>query len=173
MNPVSRREWAELRFAHPGVDLANPSDDFATALLTLAGLDPDVWVHGGEQDAIDAYRLALSAARPDITWALEAIDADADLAVEVTVCNDLGISHDEFLTWPARSQDLAIAAALRKANTCSNGHPREAMNDASLVTVARAYCAVCAAVEELNEKFRDLPVEYHRGFTTEVTRVPR
>jgi len=174
---VSRRQWAELRFAHPGVDPTDPTDEFAVELLNLADEDPDVWETGSEADALHAYERALRVALPDYTWASEALDEDENLAVEVSVCNELGISHDAFLDWPARSQDLAIAAAIRSRNTCHAGHPREAMTDPSLMQIKREHCATCARAEEFEDHIRaqseTAGPDFTRGWHTEVTRVPR
>jgi|GEM_PF-3043852 len=177
MGRVSRRQWAELRFAHPGVDPTDPTDEFAVDLLALAGQDPDVWETGTESEALAAYETALTRAAPDYRWALEALDEDANLAVEVSVCNELGISHDAFLDWPARSQDLAIASAIQSRNTCHAGHPRAAMTDPSLMRIKREYCATCAKYDEFEAHIRaqaeTMGPEFTRGWHTEVTSVPR
>lgn len=175
MSRVSRREWAELRFAHPGVDPADPTDAFAVQVLRLAGMDPVAWEQGGEREAIDAYQLALLSVMPDHSWATTALREDANLAVEVSVCNELGISHDTFLDWSDRAQDLALASAIEGRNTCHAGHPREAMTDKDLMQIARVHCATCAEVEAFDEAIRrqaeSMGPDYTRGWHTEVTRV--
>lgn len=173
MRHLSRREWAELCFAHPDVDLSNPTDEFAVDLLEAVGADPDVWESGGETEARETYLRALNLAQPDRSWAFDALDGDANLAVEVALCNELGVAHSTFLGWPDRDQDLAFASAVRKADTCPAGHPREAMTNPDLMRVHRVHCAVCARTEELNEAFREATPEARRGFHVEVTRVPR
>lgn len=174
MTQGTRRVWADLRFAHPAVDPAEPTDEFAQAVIAAAGGDPDVWETGGETDALTAYQRALRDLVPDHTWAVDALARDPLLALEVEVCADLGIPHDTFLDWPERSQDLAIARHIRHADVCPAGrHPREAMTDPDAVDIHRVYCAACAREHELDERLKDAPPDMTVGWFTEVRRVPR
>lgn len=167
--PSTRRVWAGLRAAHPDVDPADPTDEWAQAVIAAAGANPDVWETGGEAEALTAYRVALSKVMPDHTWATALLDADPTTAVEIRLCNTIGIPHEEFLDWPDDSADLAIASLLKERDTCQHGHPREAMNDPTRVEIKRVYCAVCAAVHELDKTFRDKGDDYNVGWHTEVT----
>lgn len=171
MRELSRREWAELSFAHPGVDLADPTDAFAQALIQAVGGDPDVWETGTETEALTAYRAALELL-PDHRWATRALADDPILAVEVAVCTDMGIAHETFLDWPARSQDLAIATVLKRRDTCPSGrHPREAMTDPDVLVIKRVHCAACAKEHQIDEQFRDAPPDHKVGWSIEA--VPR
>jgi hypothetical protein len=165
----TRRVWAGLRATHPDVDPADPTDDWAQAVIAAAGADPDVWETGGQSEALGAYRAALAKVMPDHTWATDLLKADPITAVELRLCNTLGIPHEEFLDWPDDSADLAIASLLAERDTCQHGHPREAMNDVSRVEIKRVYCAVCARVHDLEKQFRDKPEDYTVGWHTEVT----
>lgn len=170
MAGLSRRQWADLRFAHPDVDPAQPTDDFLEAVLRAADVDPEGFV--SERDLLDAYSEVV-AAGPDHAPARRLIDADPTLAVEASVCFDMGISHDEFLSWSTRAQDLAIATALKRRDLCPAGrHPRDAMGNAELMQVSRVYCAVCDKEHELEKRAADagLPTS---GWSVEVTRVGR
>lgn len=171
MGHLSRREWADLRVAHPCDDLENPTDDFAQALIAATGGDPDAWETGGTQDALTAYRVAL-AARPDFDWATSLLERAPEIAVEVSTCLDAGIPYDDFLSWSPLSQDLALALLVRRADTCPAGHPRDAMQDADLMQIKRVHCAVCARVQELNKRIETEGTDDHKvGWHTEVTRV--
>ncbi len=167
--PSTRRVWAGLRAVHPDVDPANPTDEWAQDVIAAAGGDPTVWETGGESEALTAYRIALTTVMPDHTWATAALKADPTTAVEVRLCNMLGISHEAFLNWPDDSADLAIASMLAERDTCQYGHPRAAMNDPDRVHIERVYCAVCARVHEIEAKFRDAPEDYRVGWHVEVT----
>jgi len=166
----TRRVWAGLRSAHPGADPANPTDEWAQDVIAAAGADPDVWVTGGEGEALTTYRAALAKVMPDHTWATDLLKADPTTAVELRLCNTLGIPHEVFLDWPDDSADLAIASMLAERDTCQHGHPREAMNNPALVEIKRVYCAVCAAVHELEKKTSAQGEDYTVGWHTEVTR---
>lgn len=170
MGTLSRQQWADLRFAHPCRDLANPTDEFAQALITATGGDPDVWVTGGTTDALTAYREAL-ACRPGFEEAARLLEVAPEVEVEVRVCLDAGIPYSAFLAWDERSQDLALAAAVKRANTCPVGHPRDAMGNPDLVNVTRVYCAVCAQVHEVEAKVAQLSDDHRIGWHTEVSRV--
>ncbi|MCR6649702.1 MAG: hypothetical protein NVV70_16785 [Cellulomonas sp.] len=170
MSGLSRRQWADLRFAHPDDDPADPSDRFIEAVLHAAGVDPDGFV--SERDLLAAYREVL-AGGPDHAWARRLIDADPTIAVEASVCLDMGVSHDEFLSWSERAQDLAIATALKRRDLCPAGrHPRDVMGNAELVQVARVYCAVCDREHELEKRAADAGMPTS-GWSVEVTRVGR
>ncbi len=171
MHQLSRREWADLRFAHLDVDPQDPTDGFAQALIAAVGGDPDVWVTGTETEALAAYKAALEL-MPDHRWATRVLELDPVLAVEVSVCNEMGIDHDTFLTWPARSQDLAIASALKRRDTCPAGkHPRAAMGDPDVLTIRRVFCGACAKEHEIDEAFRDASPDHKIGWSIEA--VPR
>jgi len=169
-----RAVWFRLRQDHPAVDPKDPSDDFAQAVLAAAGMDPLVWETGTETEALRAYNRALTVVLPDHTWAADLIDQDPVIAVEASVCVDMGISHAQFLTWPEASQDLAIATVLARRDLCPAGkHPRAAMTDPDAVTITRAYCAACAHEHHLEEQYHDAPPDLRVGWALEVTRVPR
>ena len=162
----------DLRFAHPGVDPTNPTDEFATALLSAAGVDPVVWEDAGEQEATDAYRDALTGAVRDVAPMVDLILSDPQIGLMVRVAVEHGISLDEFLTWPERSQDAALAWAVLQGNRCPAGHPGEGMSDPDAVQVRRVYCATCAKVHGIEAAVKDRP-DAQIGWHTEVTRVPR
>lgn len=174
MTRVSRQAWADLRFAHPAVDPADPTDDFAQALIAATGGDPDVWVTGGEAEALTAYQVALRSAIPDHTWASDALERDSLLALEMEVCAAYRIPHSVFLGWDERDQDLAVAHQARKADVCPAGrHPRAAMTDPDAVEMRRVHCAACAREADIDERFHDAPRDARVGWYTEVSRVPR
>lgn len=173
MKTLSRREWVDLRSAHPGVDPADPTDEFATALLAAVGGDPEVWETGGETEAAAAYRDALAAAVRDVTGMVDLILADPQIGLMVRVAVEHGVSLDEFLSWSDRSQDAALAWAVLQGNRCPAGHPGEGMADVDAVNIRRVFCATCAKVHAIDEQFKDATADMRVGWHTEVTRVPR
>lgn len=173
MRTLSRREWVDLRCAHPDVDPADPTDDFAVELLTLAGLGPAVWDEGGEEEATRAYARALSSSTRDVEWARTLLLNDPEVSLVVRVATDMGRSVDEFLSWSDRSQDLAVAWWILSNHRCPEGHPREAMTDPDLVKITRTHCGVCAKKHAFEQQFEDLGPDHKIGWHTEVERVPQ
>lgn len=149
MENLSRRAWVDLLVAHPCPDPGDPSDEFAAALITAVGGEADVWETGGQHDALTAYQEALGK-RPDPRWAVAFLRDHPDIHLEVSLCAELGIAYEEFLTWDARSQDLAIAAALLKAEACPHGHPKDLQVDENASKAERVRCAACANQEEMD-----------------------
>lgn len=151
MSRLSRREWVELLSTHPCPDPSTPSDGFAQALIEAAGGDPDVWEHGTETEALTAYETAWGK-RPDHRWATGFLEDHPDVHMEVNACLEAGIPHETFLGWDARSQDLFLAAALLKADTCPRGHSRELQVDEDASRAERVRCAACAHADHLDHQ---------------------
>lgn len=170
MNQGRRGVWVDLRFAHPLADPTDPSDEFAQAVISAAGDDPSVWETGGTEEALTAYRVALSKITPSHIDALAALD-DPVLALTVKAALRAGVGVDEFLTWTERSQDLAVAAVVREGDTCPSGrHPRAAMKDLDGWEFQREYCAACAAEHEHDQRDAQQPEHQRVGWTWSLVR---
>lgn len=151
MGRLSRREWVDLLLAHPCPDPADPSDEFAQALLAATGQDPAVWETGTESEALEAYRAAWGR-RPDASWAKRFLTDHPEVHAEVKVCTDHGIPYAQFLAWDELSQDLLMAAALLDAETCPYGHSKELQVDEEASEAVRTRCAACAKREALDKR---------------------
>ena len=173
MRHLSRREWVDLRVAHPDVDPADPTDEFATALLDAVGVDPGVWEHGGESEASRTYAAALGMTARDVQWMVDLILTDPAVGLMVRVCAEQGVPLDEFLGWSDLSQDAALAWAVLQGNRCPAGHPGEGMDDPDAVNITRVFCATCARVHEMNKSFESAGEDARVGWHTEVNRVVR
>lgn len=149
MARLSRREWVDLVCTHPCPDPANPTDEFAQALIEATGGDPDVWVHGTETEALEAYEVAWGK-RPDHRWATTFLEGHPDVHLELNLCTEAGIPYTQFLGWDAQSQDLFIAAGLLRADTCPRGHSRALQVDEDASRAERVRCAACAHAEDLD-----------------------
>lgn len=167
---LSRRVWADLVFAHPDVDVENPTDEFIAAVLDAGAAMLEV--DASERDVLAAYRAVLAGA-PDYAWARRVIDRHPSIAVEASVCLDMGIPHSQFLDWDEESQDLAIATAVKRRDLCPAGkHPRDMMGAPDKAKVQRVYCAVCAKEHDLSKRVAESGVD-SVGWGMEVTRVGR
>jgi hypothetical protein len=161
MRTLGRREWAELRFAHPGVDLTDPSDEFAVGLIAATHDIPadqarQVWEDGTESEALGTYQAALRMGVPSHEWARDLLHADARLAVEVRLCNRAGISHDAFLSWSDRAQDLAVASFLDEVSHCTRcGASAEAMKNPELARIEVEECWMCRLKEPLDKRLSE------------------
>jgi len=166
------REWVDLRFAHPSVDPQDPTDEFAVALLTAVGADPDVWETGSESEALDTYRDALGFAVPSTDWARRTIVEDPVLGLVVSVCAEYQISIDTFSAWSQPAQELALAWAEIQRDRCPAGHSPDLRADADNGKIERSYCDTCAHVVELERTLRERhPAEMLEGFYTVVSNV--
>lgn len=150
MHRLSRREWVDLVSTHPCPDPANPSDEFAQALIEATGGDPGVWEHGTETEALTAYEEAWGK-RPDHRWATSFLEDHPDIHMEVSACLEAGIPHEVFLQWDTRSQDLFLAASLLKADTCPRGHSKQLQVEDEASKAERVRCAACAHAEHLDQ----------------------
>lgn len=79
-----------------------------------------------------------------IDWALRRLDDDARLALELEYCAPRGVAHDVFLGWARRSQDLALAWTVRRADRCPGcGVPTADMDDPLAAEVDLRRCETC------------------------------
>lgn len=169
MGVVSRAVWSGLLLDHPAVDLADPPDAFAEALIGAAGGDAAAWTDGTETEAFEAYSAALGEI-PDSSWARDALHGAPQVYAEVTLCLELGIPYSEFLAWDARSQDLALEAAFLRRDTCARGHARELMADPGASKVVRVHCAACEQSARMEKALANAPEDLTLGWSTEVHR---
>lgn len=90
-------------------------------------------------------------------WATRRLLRDPRLRMEMRFCNGAGLSHDTFLGWSDRAQDLALAAYLLGIDCCPGcGVRTELMQDVEAADIEQMPCVHC---EQRNQVTASMPAD--------------
>lgn len=135
---------------------------FPPALIAAStGLAPEadaqLWDEGTPDVAEPLLELCLELSSPgSVDWALRRLAGDDRLALELDYCGPRGIAHSQFLTWPDRDRDLALAWLLARAGRCPGcGTPTADMGDPLAAEFEFRRCEVCSLKAEIEKGIPD------------------
>lgn len=128
------------------------------------------WDEWPTDAAEDLFKRCVALNITSIEWARRRLDRDPRLAAEVGYCADYGIPHTQFLTWPERDQDLALAHAVRAADRCPGCNvPAHLMGVVGAFTVVSTPCVQCELKEQVASA---IPPEHAHRYHHHLKAVP-
>lgn len=151
---MPRARWSQF------LDLTDEDEQDAFLIvsctdLPVSVLDDEAWPSDAVQDVLDACRD--ESAPRSLEWAMNRIDTDDRLAVELRLCQEMSLSHSQFTEWSERDQDLALASFIKASDRCPGcGGPAEAMKDPTKAKVQASTCLMCTEYQHIQ---REIPEE--------------